>query len=258
MKRLMIACTLFVGASIAQLLYYYPKLPDIVASHFGTSGRPDSWMDKGPFVGLSVGIVVFISLLFLAFEWLSRLAVSAALRKAAEPDTESSIHRQTQRRSLTNIWSDFNFVFGTATAALTVIAFHLAIRANLAAEPALRHFWLVLLTYLGIVCLISVRSAVRYRRLARDLPSQPELPPGVWFPAKRFGWGWGPPVRWQGWVALAIWFAILAAGIALILTQMEFPKPGLFVLYPFLIVMILAMILLCWAKGEKPRWRWGE
>jgi hypothetical protein len=21
-----------------------------------------------------------------------------------------------------------------------------------------------------------------------------------WFPAKKFGWGWGPPVKWQGWM----------------------------------------------------------
>ena len=24
-----------------------------------------------------------------------------------------------------------------------------------------------------------------------------------WFPAKRYGWGWGPPNNWQGWVVLA-------------------------------------------------------
>lgn len=24
----------------------------------------------------------------------------------------------------------------------------------------------------------------------------------IWFPAKRYGWGWGLPVTWQGWVVL--------------------------------------------------------
>jgi hypothetical protein len=24
-----------------------------------------------------------------------------------------------------------------------------------------------------------------------------------WFPAKRYGWGWGLPVTWQGWAVLA-------------------------------------------------------
>jgi hypothetical protein len=38
-----------------------------------------------------------------------------------------------------------------------------------------------------------------------------------WFPAKRRGWGWGPPNSWQGWVVLAAFFALLAAGAALLL-----------------------------------------
>lgn len=25
-----------------------------------------------------------------------------------------------------------------------------------------------------------------------------------WFPAKRFGWGWGLPSAWQGWVVLLL------------------------------------------------------
>ena len=26
--------------------------------------------------------------------------------------------------------------------------------------------------------------------------------PRYWFPAKRYGWGWGLPAVWQGWVVL--------------------------------------------------------
>ena len=29
-----------------------------------------------------------------------------------------------------------------------------------------------------------------------------------WFPAKRYGWGWGLPSVWQGWVVMGI-FAVL-------------------------------------------------
>ena len=25
-----------------------------------------------------------------------------------------------------------------------------------------------------------------------------------WFPAKRYGWGWGPPQTWQGWVVFVV------------------------------------------------------
>jgi len=30
-----------------------------------------------------------------------------------------------------------------------------------------------------------------------------------WFPAKRYGWGWGLPVAWQGWAVLIAYAAVL-------------------------------------------------
>ena len=73
----------------------------------------------------------------------------------------------------------------------------------------------------------------------------------IWFPAKKYGRGWGPPNCWQGWVVLAVWFVVLAAGIPLALRGHRF----LFMACTILHSAIL--ILICWLKGEKPRWRWG-
>ena len=33
-----------------------------------------------------------------------------------------------------------------------------------------------------------------------------------WFPAKRYGWGWGLPSSWQGWIVLFIFIAMVALG----------------------------------------------
>jgi hypothetical protein len=76
---------------------------------------------------------------------------------------------------------------------------------------------------------------------------------GYWFPAKRYGWGWGFPVTWQGWLVFAAFFALLLAGIYL------FP-PGQSLAAFLLYVIILTVVLLgiCWLKGEPPRWRWGN
>ncbi len=32
--------------------------------------------------------------------------------------------------------------------------------------------------------------------------------PKYWFPAKRYGWGWGIPNTWQGWLVLAVFAAL--------------------------------------------------
>lgn len=36
----------------------------------------------------------------------------------------------------------------------------------------------------------------------------------IWFPAKMFGWGWGFPVKWQGWVVFGLYLILLLGGIA--------------------------------------------
>ena len=73
----------------------------------------------------------------------------------------------------------------------------------------------------------------------------------IWFPAKTHGWGWGPPNCWQGWVVLVVWFVVLTAG-----TPLAARSPILFVGHTLFLSAIL--ILICWLKGEKPRWRWGK
>ena len=35
----------------------------------------------------------------------------------------------------------------------------------------------------------------------------------IWFPAKRYGWGWGLPCAWQGWVVLAVWILLMSLSV---------------------------------------------
>lgn len=79
----------------------------------------------------------------------------------------------------------------------------------------------------------------------------PEHKP-YWFPAKRYGWGWGLPTAWQGWVVMAVFGAALLAGAVDLL-----PSRGqiAFVLYSALLCVLLVAV--CWVKGEPPAWRRG-
>ena len=74
-----------------------------------------------------------------------------------------------------------------------------------------------------------------------------------WFPAKRYGWGWGLPASWQGWLVIAGYVALLALGFAL------FPpasRTAAFVAY--VVALTVLLVAICWLKGEPPRWRWGD
>lgn len=74
----------------------------------------------------------------------------------------------------------------------------------------------------------------------------------IWFPAKKYGWGWGPPCAWQGWLALAMFVILLSATGFLTLPGGHF---GLWIATVF--ALAIAMFVVCFAKGEAPHWRWG-
>ena len=71
-----------------------------------------------------------------------------------------------------------------------------------------------------------------------------------WFPAKRYGWGWGLPNCWQGWVVFSVWFLLLLAGTVLLKSHQDY-----FVAYAVFLAIVLMIV--CVIKGEKPCWRWG-
>jgi len=73
-----------------------------------------------------------------------------------------------------------------------------------------------------------------------------------WFPAKRYGWGWGPPTAWQGWLVVVVFFMLVIGGAARLLPRHEEVK---FALYTALLSALLVVV--CWITGEPPRWRWG-
>lgn len=74
-----------------------------------------------------------------------------------------------------------------------------------------------------------------------------------WFPAKTYGWGWGLPVKWQGWLVYGIAFGLLVT--------MHFifpPNKHVELFLAGFFGVILLLIGICWLKGEPPHWRWGK
>lgn len=74
-----------------------------------------------------------------------------------------------------------------------------------------------------------------------------------WFPAKKYGWGWGVPSAWQGWVTIMIYLGSISSSAYM------FPPDEKMALFIFLtIVLSVLLIVVCWIKGEPPKWRWGK
>jgi hypothetical protein len=73
-----------------------------------------------------------------------------------------------------------------------------------------------------------------------------------WFPAKTYGWGWGLPICWQGWLVLLLFVVAAVAGRLFL-----FPDGGTAPLAHLLYMGFWCVLLLavCWLKGEPPGWR---
>ena len=81
-------------------------------------------------------------------------------------------------------------------------------------------------------------------------------PNKYWFKRKIYGWGW-VPVTWQGWLVIGIFIIYLILTSMVLDSNSEPTSTDLiwFFLKTFLAVVVV--ILICYKKGEKPKWKWG-
>jgi hypothetical protein len=89
-------------------------------------------------------------------------------------------------------------------------------------------------------------------RQAYNQATMQTAPQRYWFPTKRYGWGWGMPSSWQGWVVLAIWLVIVGVGAPITASH------SMWIFGAFMVVMCAGITAICFAKGEPPKWRWGN
>jgi len=73
-----------------------------------------------------------------------------------------------------------------------------------------------------------------------------------WFAPKRFGYGAGLPISWQGWV-LTIGFVLASAALGVVLAR----KPLAFIAVMVPLTLAFVLIAANTTKGGW-RWRWGK
>jgi hypothetical protein len=73
-----------------------------------------------------------------------------------------------------------------------------------------------------------------------------------WFRAKRYGWGWGLPITWQGWAVFIAWLIVFSSGVYYFAARRSLLHLA------FAAVMVSLLMVICYWKGEPPRWRFGN
>ncbi|MES1200967.1 MAG: hypothetical protein ABUS57_05915 [Pseudomonadota bacterium] len=81
----------------------------------------------------------------------------------------------------------------------------------------------------------------------------------MWFAPKRFGYGAGLPIAWEGWAALAAYSAVIGAGAW---AAFNLVRNDIAQLEVLAIAVLVPTAVLIWLAQSKTRggwrWRWGD
>lgn len=73
----------------------------------------------------------------------------------------------------------------------------------------------------------------------------------AWFPIKRYGYGWGLPCQWQGWLSLIVYISVVTLNHYIFSLELKYSLI-------YTLVLTILFILLVYIKGENSRWQWGD
>ena len=122
-----------VALAAAQVIYYYPRLPGILASHFDGLGAPDGWSGKDGFFALNgVIVLMLIGMFDLMPRWSrqdSRFGMKIPHRDYWLAPERIDATRAFFRRQM--------LLMGIVHMALAIYVLQLVILANLQPQPRL-------------------------------------------------------------------------------------------------------------------------
>jgi uncharacterized membrane protein len=148
-----------IGLFAAQCVYYYPNLPEIMASHFDGAGRPNGWMSKQSFYifeGFILGLIV------LEFTFLPWIIGKMPNRLINMPNKDYWFAEERRVETIDVIRHFFEW-FSAALLALFTAVNQLVFRANINNENLSSGVWLILGAFLLFVIVWLIKFYRRFR-----------------------------------------------------------------------------------------------
>ena len=144
----------------AQAMYYFPQLPERMASHFGGDGRPNGWTPREGFFGV-IGFVVLVQ--SAAFLGLPRILGRIPTALINLPNKHYWLAPERKQQTLAYVQDKMAWL-GAAILGMIACVNQLVIHANLATEKRLDNEWFLLVMAVFFV-FTAVWIATLYRRL---------------------------------------------------------------------------------------------
>jgi uncharacterized membrane protein len=140
-----------VVVGFAHLFIYYPDLPDTVAIHFGISGEPDNWADKTGYLAFEIGLLTFLTLIFVGIGESVRKFPSELFNIPNKDYWLSGEHEQETRNRIKNLL----YWVGSITLFLMIYMNHQLVQVNIQQSvDSIGGFWIALIVYLSAIGLL--------------------------------------------------------------------------------------------------------
>lgn len=146
----------------AQTLYYYPRLPAVVAQDFGVDGRANGWASRDVFFVISWTILLGMSAIFMLAPRLLRRVPASLINL---PNKDYWLAPDRKEESLNFLERQMEWM-GVMTVGFIALVLHLAIRANLAPNHRLENG-----PFIALLIAFLVGTAWWIVRLYRRFPT---------------------------------------------------------------------------------------
>lgn len=149
-----------ISVFLAQMIYYYPVLPETMASHFNGAGEPNDWMSKRNFF-LFEGVILMI--IIFEFTLLPYLIGKMPLTLINMPNKQFWFAEERRSETLSIIRSYFEW-FSISLLGLFIAVNQMVFRANINREnlpPT--EVWLILGAFLIFVVLWLIKFVRQFR-----------------------------------------------------------------------------------------------
>jgi uncharacterized membrane protein len=144
-------------AAALHMIYYYPLLPDRVASHFDAYGRPNGWSGKTTFFSIYAGVVILMAIIQITTR-LSFARMPVSLINLPNKDYWLSPERRAESMV---VFMKYMSGFWSATLFFLMSTMHLAIRVNLGWRQSLGDWFFLLLAAYILFTLVWTVALIR-------------------------------------------------------------------------------------------------
>ncbi len=152
--------------SIAVPLFYYPLLPQNMASHFNFKNEADGWMSKRSFFAVQIAVTFFLWGMFLLIAGLLHKFPDSAINLPNKNFWLSRFHREETMSTL----KDFFYWIGNITMAFMLLLFLEVYKINMNGSLKMdSKIWMYTILFIAALTFLITRMILHFNKTEKSI-----------------------------------------------------------------------------------------